>query len=157
MSVISEGASGEFMVRAATPADYDPIAAVVDEWWGRPVLGSIPRVFFDLFHRTSLVADGPGGPAAFLVGALSPADPAQAYVHFAGVSPAVRGSGLGRELYAAFFALARADGRREVSAITSPRNTGSIAFHRALGFTVTGPVPDYNGPGRDMIVFHRAL
>jgi len=25
--------------RTATPGDYDRIAAVVDDWWGRPVSG----------------------------------------------------------------------------------------------------------------------
>ena len=44
-----------------------------------------------------------------------------------------------------------------VRAVTSPVNTGSIAFHTALGFTVTGPVTDYDGPGRDLMVFEREL
>lgn len=43
-----------------------------------------------------------------------------------------------------------------MSAITAPVNTGSVAFHRAPGFSVTA-VSDYNGPGRDMLVFERAL
>lgn len=144
-------------IRMATPADYDAIAPVVDEWWGRPVVGSLPRLFFDLFHRTSLVIDGSGGPAAFLVGVLSPSDAARAYIHFVGVAPAARRHGLARALYEAFFRLARSDGRRVVSAVTSPVNTGSVAFHRSLGFSVTGPVAGYNGPGRDYLVFERSL
>ncbi len=60
-------------------------------------------------------------------------------------------------MYEAFFALARADDRRVVSAYTSPRNTTSVAFHRSMGFSVTGPVADYNGPGRDRILFERLL
>jgi ribosomal protein S18 acetylase RimI-like enzyme len=143
--------------RPARREDYDAIAAVIDQWWGRPVLGSLPRLFFDLFHRTSLVIDGAEGPAAFLAGILSPSDPRQAYIHFAGVDPGTRQRGLGRVLYEAFFALARADGRSEVRAVTSPANTGSVAFHQSMGFAVTGPVPGYNGPGRDFIVFHRSL
>src|SRR5580658_1974292 len=110
--------------RPAQPEDYDTIAAVVGTWWGRPVLGSLPRVFFDLFHRTSLVVDGAAGPDAFLAGILSPSDPRQAYIHFVGVAPAARQRGLGRALYEQFFTMARADGRREVSAITAPANTG---------------------------------
>lgn len=144
-------------VRAAEPGDYDAIAAVVDEWWGRPVLASLPRLFFDLFHRTSLVIDDPGGVQAFLVGILSPSDPGHAYIHFAGVAPGARDRGLGRVLYKAFFALARADGRRAVTAVTSPVNAGSVAFHESMGFAVTGPVPGYNGPGRDFIVFRRRI
>lgn len=145
------------LVRTARPADYDAIARVVDEWWERPVLGSLPRLFLDLFCRTSLIIDGDDGPDAFLVGILSPSDAARAYIHFVGVSPAVRGRGYARLLYEEFFRLARSDGRTSVSAITAVANTGSVAFHRALGFTVSGPVGNYNGPGRAMLVFERVL
>jgi ribosomal protein S18 acetylase RimI-like enzyme len=144
-------------MRAATPADYDAIARVVDDWWGRPVLSSLPRLFLDLFHRTSLVIDGESGPDGFLVGILSPSQPRRAYIHFVGVSPVVRGRGYARLLYREFFRLARAEGCTTVSAITAPVNAGSAAFHRALGFVVTGPVPDYNGPGRSMLVFERDM
>ena len=44
-----------------------------------------------------------------------------------------------------------------ISAVTAPVNTGSIAFHRAMGFSVTGPIADYDGPGRDLVPFERAL
>jgi ribosomal protein S18 acetylase RimI-like enzyme len=143
--------------RMARPDDYNAIAAVVNDWWGRPVLPALPRLFLDHFHRTSLVVDGPAGPLAFLIGILSPSEPDHAYIHFVGVSPAARHRGLARQLYAEFFELARGDGRRLVSAVTAPVNGGSIAFHRSMGFTVTGPVADYDGPGRDFVVFERRL
>lgn len=143
--------------RQARAEDYDPIAAEVDRWWGRPVLASLPRLFLDHFHRSSLVVDGADGPVAFLIGILSPSLPECAYIHFAGVAPGARNRGLARALYEEFFALARADGRRTVSAVTSPGNDGSVRFHQAMGFSVTGPVPGYNGPGRDRIVFSRSL
>jgi ribosomal protein S18 acetylase RimI-like enzyme len=144
-------------MRMASPADYDAIAPVIDNWWGRPILGSLPRLFVDLFYRTSLVIDGPAGPEAFLIGAFSPSDTREAYIHFVGVAPQGRRRGYGRLLYEEFFRLARADGRSRVSAITAPVNRRSADFHRAMGFTVTGPVPDYHGPGHDMLVFGRAL
>ena len=144
-------------IRTARPGDYDAIAAVVDDWWGRPVLPALPRLFLDHFYRTSFVADGPDGPAGFLIGFLSPSEPDRAYIHFAGVAPAVRGEGLARRLYTGFFALASADGRQVVGAITAPANTASIAFHRAMGFSVTGPVTGYAGPGRDYVLFERPL
>jgi ribosomal protein S18 acetylase RimI-like enzyme len=144
-------------IRMARPADYDPIVAVIDRWWGRPVRGSLPRLFLDHFHRTSLVIDGADGPDAFLVGLLSPSQHSRAYIHFVGVAPAARRRGYGRLLYEEFFALARADGREFVSAITAPVNLRSAGFHRAMGFTVSGPVPGYDGPGHDMLVFERAL
>jgi hypothetical protein len=43
-----------------------------------------------------------------------------------------------------------------LKAITSIENTGSIAFHRSLGFK-TKIIDDYNGPGQAMAVFHRDL
>jgi L-amino acid N-acyltransferase YncA len=130
---------------------------VIDAWWGRPILGSLPRLFLDHFHGTSLVIDGPGGLMAFLIGILSPSQPERAYIHFVGVTPDARGHGLGGALYREFFAFARADGRRVVSAVTAPVNSDSIRFHRSMGFTVTGPVPDYDGPGHDLVVFERLL
>ena len=147
----------EFRPRAAQPGDYDAIAAAIDEWWGRPVLAALPRLFLDLFHQTSLVVDGPGGPVAFLVGILSPADRQRAYIHFVGVAPEQRRQRLAGLLYDEFFALARAAGRTTVSAVTASGNATSIRFHQAMGFTVSDPVPDYNGPGRELVVFHRTL
>ncbi len=147
----------EHRPRAAQPGDYDAIAAAIDEWWGRPVLSALPRLFLELFHHTSLVVDGPGGPVAFLVGILSPADRQQAYIHFVGVAPAQRRQHLAGLLYTEFFALARADGRTSVSAVTASGNATSIRFHQAMGFTVSAPVPDYNGPGRELVVFRRNL
>jgi len=143
--------------RMARPDDYDAIAAVINDWWGRPVLTALPRLFLDHFHRTSLVVDGPDGPLAFLVGILSPSLPDEAYIHFVGVSPAARQLGLARRLYEEFMAMARRDNRRLVKAVTAPANSPSIAFHRAMGFTVTGPIEGYDGPDRDYMVFERAL
>ncbi|MEU4418428.1 GNAT family N-acetyltransferase, partial [Nocardia salmonicida] len=68
-----------------------------------------------------------------------------------------RKAGLGRTLYEAFFTIARSDNRTIVTAITSPANYTSIDFHRSLGFTVAGPVPDYNGPGRSLVTFTRPV
>ncbi len=148
-----------FVIRPARAADYDAIAAVVDDWWGRPVLPALPRLFLDHFHHTSLVAESDDAPdlAGFLVGLLSPSRPDEAYIHFVGVRPDARGSGLARGLYDRFFTLAREHDRRVVRAVTSPANRASIAFHRRLGFAVDGPVADYNGPGRDLVTFTRDL
>ena len=144
-------------IRLSSPGDYDAIASVIDQWWGRPVLGSLPRLFLDLFYGSSLVIDGAHGPDAFLIGIFSPSDADRAYIHFVGVAPHVRRSGYARLLYEEFFRLARADGRRTVSAITAPVNLRSADFHRALGFTVSGPVDGYNGPDHPMLVFDRTL
>lgn len=143
-------------VHPATPADYDRIIAVADDWWGREIHPVLPRLVLDHFHRTSFVAETSGDLAGFLVGFLSPSLRDTAYIHFAGVNPAHRGTGLGRRLYEAFFALARADARTTVRALTSPQNTASIAFHRAMGFT-TADAPSHDGPSKDKVLFHRRL
>jgi predicted GNAT superfamily acetyltransferase len=145
------------VVRVARAGDYDGIAAVVDDWWGRPILDILPRLFLDHFHGTSLVAERDGTLAGFLVGFLSPSLPSEAYVHFVGVAPDLRRTGLARDLYTRFFDLAAGHGRTVVSAVTSPVNARSIAFHRRLGFVVAGPVADYNGPGHDLVTFRLDL
>jgi ribosomal protein S18 acetylase RimI-like enzyme len=142
-------------VRVARPEDYDGIVSVMDDWWGRPVTGGLPRLFLDHFWTSSRVAHDDRGLAGFIVAFRSPAEPDIGYVHFVGVRPDRRGTGLARFFYEDFFQRAQADGCREVRAITAPANAGSIGFHRRLGFTVSEPVAGYNGPGRAMVTFRR--
>lgn len=162
-------------IRRAEPADYDRIVAVMDEWWGRPVAVGLSRLFLDHFGGTSFVAETGAGdgaaatPAAgtpeagapalagFLVGFLSQSRADEAYIHYMAVGPRFRRAGLARALYERFFALARANGRTTVRAITSPENSTSIAFHTVMGFAVSGPVAGYDGPGRDRVLFVRSL
>ncbi len=144
-------------VRVARAEDYDRIVAVVDEWWGRPVGSSLPRLFLDHFWSTSRIGEDGLGLAAFLIAFISPSQPRLAYVHFVGVRPDHRRSGLARELYEGFARDAQEQGCIELRAITAAGNTGSVRFHNGLGFTVSGPVADYNGPGRPMVTFSRPL
>jgi ribosomal protein S18 acetylase RimI-like enzyme len=143
--------------RFATPADYDRIVGVLDDWWGRPVSHALPRLFLDHFHATSTVAEAGGDLAGFLIGFLSPSLPDAAYIHFVGVHPDHRRGGLARMLYERFFWLAAADGRSVVRAVTAPVNARSIAFHSALGFSVSDPLPGYDGPGDVKVRFERPL
>lgn len=148
----------DITLRTANPADYNQIIAVVDDWWGRPLQRGLPRLFLDHFWNTSFVATGSDGSlAGFCVGFLSPAQPHAAYIQFVGVSPALRKTGLARRMYEAFFALAAADGRTVVRAVTAPVNTRSMAFHAAMGFNVSDAVRDYDGPGAPKVVFERRL
>lgn len=150
--------SDRVTIRSAHPEDYDTIVAVVDTWWGRPVTGVLNRLHLNHFCDTSLIAeDGDGELLGFVVGFHSPSRPGEAYIHFTGVAPAMRRTGLARTLYERFFAGARESGRTVVKAITSPQNERSIAFHTAMGFHCSKPVADYDGPGRDRVVFSRRL
>ncbi|MFH8347495.1 GNAT family N-acetyltransferase [Streptomyces sp. NPDC018045] len=146
-----------FTTRAAVPQDFDTVVGVVDEWWGRAASRDLTRVFVNHFHETSLIAERDGELAGFVIGFLSPSNPREAYIHFTGVAPAWRRGGLGRFLYERFFDMARANGRTVVKAITSPQNDRSIAFHTALGFTPSAPIPDYDGPTLDRVTFRREL
>lgn len=148
----------EIACRRARPEDYESIRSVVDAWFGRPMAAALPRLFLDHFHASSTVAHGADGSlAGFLVGFVSPSLPDEAYIHFVGVDPALRGQGLARRMYEGFFDLAGGAWCTLVRAITSPVNSTSVAFHRAMGFAVDGPIAGYEGPGVDRIVFTRQL
>jgi ribosomal protein S18 acetylase RimI-like enzyme len=146
-------------VRHAQPADYGRVIGRVNAWWGgRDMAPMLPRLFFVHFEGTSYVVDDDDGQlAAFLIGFLSQARDDEAYIHFVGVSPEHRGSGLGRLLYERFFEDVRARGRTTVRCVTSPVNEGSIAFHRSLGFEVEKSPTDYDGPGEDRVLFVKQL
>jgi predicted GNAT superfamily acetyltransferase len=73
------------------------------------------------------------------------------------VTPEEREKGLARLLYERFFVIAAEDGRRVVRAVTAPVNTTSIAFHAAMGFSVTGPADNYDGPSSAKMLFERRL
>jgi ribosomal protein S18 acetylase RimI-like enzyme len=118
----------------------------------------LPKLFFLHFEGTSFVADDTDGQlAGFLCGFLSQTDSTEAYIHFVGVAPAHRGSGLGRELYERFFDVVRGDGRSIVRCVTSPLNEDSVAFHRALGFEAERVARDYDGPGEDRVLLVKRL
>lgn len=118
----------------------------------------LPRLFFDHFRDTSFVAeDSEGDIVAFVVAFVSPHRPSLGYVHFIGVRPDRRGSGLGTQAYRRCFDVLMSRGCREVAAVTSPVNTASLAFHRALGFTVGPTIDDYDGPGEGRVLLSLAL
>jgi ribosomal protein S18 acetylase RimI-like enzyme len=140
-------------LRAARPQDYDVIIAAVDDWWGRPVASSLPRLFLDYFAASSRVIEDAEVLAAFLVGFMAPP---VGYVHFVGVRPDLRGHGLARALYDDFAVRAAAAGCTELRAITSPANLPSRDFHVRMGFEVE-LAPEHNGPGRPALRFRRPL
>ena len=155
------------VIRHATPSDYQPIIAVVDDWWdGRRMAGMLPKLFFVHFQRTSFVAGHNGQIVGFVIGFVSQTFPDEAYIHFVGVHPEFRKGGLGTSLYERFFAAAAMFGCRKVRCVTSPINKGSIKFHRRMGFsakdseTIIDGIPvveGYDGKGEDRVVFTKNL
>jgi ribosomal protein S18 acetylase RimI-like enzyme len=161
-------------LRQARVSDHRMVVGCVQQWWSdsrtpdqaRELSLLLPKLFLQFFSGTSLVLEDDAGIRAFLIGFYAADNDEEAYIHFVGVDPTLRGQGLARRLYTEFLRGAAAAGRREVRAITSPGNTGSIAFHQAMGFTlepgdreVDGlPVcSDYDGPGQDRVCFHRKI
>ena len=146
-------------IRHANPSDYGRVIQHVNAWWGgRDMAPMLPKLFFLHFEGTSFVAEREESTiAGFLIGFLSQTDESEAYVHFVGIAPELRGSGLGRELYERFFSVARGQGRKTVRCVTSPTNSASVAFHEALGFTADRVATDYDGPGEDRVLFVKQL
>jgi ribosomal protein S18 acetylase RimI-like enzyme len=147
------------LIRHAHASDYGRVIQHVNVWWGdREMAPILPKLFFLHFEGTSFVAeDEDGALVGFLIGFLSQTDDTEAYVHFVGVAPDERGSGVGRTLYETFFDVARKHGRSVVRCVTSPVNEDSVRFHRALGFEVDRIASDYDGPGEDRVLLVRRL
>jgi len=146
-------------IRHAQPSDYGRVIQHVNAWWAdREMAPMLPKLFFLHFEGTSFVAEREDGTiAGFLIGFLSQTSDDEAYVHFVGVAPDQRGSGLGRDLYERFLAVASEHGRTVVRCVTSTVNTDSIAFHQALGFEIDRVAKDYDGPGEDRVLFVKRL
>jgi ribosomal protein S18 acetylase RimI-like enzyme len=143
-------------VRHAEPADYARVIDVVDQWWGgRRMAAMLPKLFFVHFRDTSFVAEDSDALAGFICGFRSQTYAEEAYIHFVGVDPARRGTGLGRALYERFFAAVAP--RTVVRAVTSPVNERSVAFHQALGFEVERVDEDYDGLGEARVLLVKNL
>ena len=154
-------------IRPMTRPDFLFLCQVVDSWWGDSVRYLLHPIFLEHFGDSCFVMESDGEVAGFLVGFRSQGKPGEAYVHLVGTSPSHRGRGFGRALYEHFFDFARRHGCHRVSAITVPHNTGSLAFHQRIGFTIrdaganiTGALAvfeNYAGPGVDCVVMDRDL
>jgi ribosomal protein S18 acetylase RimI-like enzyme len=146
-------------IRHAQPSDYGRVIGRVNAWWGgRDMAPMLPKLFFLHFEGTSFVAERDDGQlAGFLVGFVSQTDPREAYIHFVGIDPEERGSGLGRRLYERFFTTVAERGCSVVRCVTSPANEGSLAFHAAMGFERDRVAADYDGPGEDRVLLVRRL
>ncbi|MBJ6999969.1 GNAT family N-acetyltransferase [Streptomyces sp. CRPSP2-6A1] len=141
-----------------TPAgmtDLHQVLADHHRYWGERDLRSLHLLaLVQEFGETCLVARAEDGIHGYIIGFVTPAG--TGYVHLIATRDDARGTGLGRRLYGAFADAAHRQGALRLKAITSLGNTGSIAFHRRLGFDAE-IVDDYNGPGRAMVVFQRVL
>lgn len=135
--------------------DLREVLADHPRYWGDRDLRSLHlTALVQEFGPTCLVARDGDGIRGYVLGFVTPTG--TGYVHLIATREDARGTGLGRRLYAAFADAAQRQGAVRLKAVTSTGNTGSVAFHRSLGFEAT-TVDDYQGPGRPMVVFHREL
>lgn len=125
-------------------------------WGDRERLRSLHHPMFVVeFGDTALAARGPDGQVlGYLLGFIAPTR--DGYIHLIAVRDDARGLGLARRLYDTFAELATARGAVALKALTSPENEGSLAFHRALGFTLTR-ADDYGGAGQTRMVMRKVL
>jgi len=154
-------------IRQLQEADYETIIEAIDDWFdGRQLSYLLPRIFFIHFRPTSFAIEENGRVIGFLAGFVSQTYLEQAYIHFVGIEPNYRGRGLGRQLYSIFFETVRRLGCTTVRCITSPVNSGSIAFHTRMGFRIERSNEERHGiacminyelKGADRVLFVRSL
>ncbi len=146
----------EIRIEPMTLADLAEVLAEHGRFWGdRDMRFLHQRVFVQEFGDTCLVGRGADRRiACYLLG--FPAPRGLGYIHAVAVRDEARGGGCGSVLYRGFAAAVTALGANRLKAITSVANTGSVGFHRRLGFDVR-QVADYGGPGVPMMVMTRAL
>jgi ribosomal protein S18 acetylase RimI-like enzyme len=152
-------------VSACTPQDYAQILKDLSEFWdGRDVRSLHHPFLIHEFGTSAFVIRDGSQVAAYLFGFISQTEPA-GYVHVIAVRASARRRQLARQLYDHFVAFARQHGCKYIKAITTPSNSGSIAFHKSLGMQLLGApnadgvpvVPDYAGRGADRVVFWKSV
>ncbi|MGA5320951.1 GNAT family N-acetyltransferase [Streptomyces seoulensis] len=142
-------------IAPAGVAAFHQVLADHPRYWGERDLRSLHlQALVQEFGPTCLVARAEDGIRGYVFGFVTP--DGTGYVHLIATREDARGIGLGGRLYRAFAEAAERHGAQRLKAITSVGNSGSIAFHRSLGFEAE-VVDDYDGPGRAMAVFHRDL
>ncbi|UOY92289.1 GNAT family N-acetyltransferase [Ectobacillus sp. JY-23] len=145
-------------IRSVTGEDYYTVSPLINDWWGgRNMADMLPKLFFEHFTETSFIAEENGIMVGFLIGFLSQSHPDEAYIHFVGIHPDYRKNGIGSHLYETFFTAVQAHNCRTVRCVTSPVNTGSIAYHTKMGFSIESVRPNYDGPGQDRVLFVKRL
>jgi predicted GNAT superfamily acetyltransferase len=125
-------------IRKGKTSDFEKVKSVMNDWWGgRQVDHLQHELFFEHFTDTVFIAENENGEmVGFINGFYSQTDTNVGYVHFIGVAPDQRNTGLGHRLYKRFFEKCIEDGRLKVRSCTSKINLKSIQFHEGLGFSI---------------------
>ncbi len=146
----------EYALRPMTVADLAEVLDELDDFWSedRDMAFLHQALYVHELGETSVVAERDGRVFGYLLGFVN--QHRAGYIHAVAVRRRARGDGLGRRLYERFEELVRARGATALRAITAPENTGSRAFHAALGFSEE-EVANYSPSGGTRVVFRRGL
>lgn len=126
-----------------------------ERFWGdRDLSGDHEPHWFRQFAAGGLVARYQNEIVGYLLGAFPKEGPS--YIHLVAARRDFRHLGIGRRLYEAFIARAKANLEDEVQATAIAENANAIAFHSSLGFEGTR-IEDYAGPGEDRVFFSLRL
>ena len=152
-------------ISVCTQSDYAAILEELAEFWdGRDTRHlHHPFLIHEFGNSAFVVRSGPR-IVAYLFGFISQAEPV-GYVHAVAVRASARRQHLARQLFDHFVEFARRHGCRHIKAITTPSNSGSIAFHKSLGMRLLGEpnadgipvVSDYAGRGAARVVFWKPV
>jgi len=146
----------EVVLREATVADLAAILGELEDFWGEERdMGFLHQALYvHEFGETSVLAELDGRILAYLLGFVG--QDGTGYIHAVAVRREARGAGLGRRMYERFERLVSDREAYRLKAITGPENTGSRAFHEALGFTVE-EVEGYSPSAGARLVFTKPL
>jgi len=145
----------EIRVELMTLADLADVLADHARFWGERDLRHLHlTALVQEFGETCLTARRASEIDGYLIGFITPRR--VGYIHVVAVRDTARLGGVAETLYRSFARAAMAQGAVTAKAITSVPNTGSVAFHRRLGFTPRR-AEDYDGRGTPMIVLTRQL
>jgi ribosomal protein S18 acetylase RimI-like enzyme len=160
-------ANSDIRIRNGRPSDHEKVISIMPDWWdGRDLTSMLPKVFFIHFHNTIYCAELKNEFVGFLVGFFSQTDEQVGYIHFVGVHPGYRKTGIGRLLYQKFYDACKINNRSIVKSCTSPINKLSINFHKRIGFEIEsgdGIIDDvpvtlnYLGKNNPKVLFRKEL
>lgn len=144
------------LVEPMSMADLADVLADQARFWGERDMRFLHlTALVQEFSQTCLTSRrGVGQIDGYLIGFTTPRR--LGYIHAAAVRDTARLGGVAAALYRTFAQAALAQGATTAKAITSVTNTGSVGFHRRLGFEAER-VEDYDGRGKPMMVMTRPL
>ena len=144
------------LVEPMSMADLADVLADHARFWGERDMRFLHlTALVQEFGETCLTARRSVGQIdGYLIGFTTPRR--LGYIHAAAVRDTARLGGVAAALYRSFARAAAAQGATTAKAVTSVTNSGSVGFHRRLGFDADR-VDDYDGRGKPMMVMTRPL